>query len=231
MRRRSLSGWAGVRYYHLMNRPRLETLVHGTTLLLYSVGALTATLFLLSACASRPPSNVDSICHIFEERSNWYKAARKSEKRWGTPVHVQMAIIRQESSFQFDARPERKKILGFIPGPRKSDAYGYAQVKDDTWKWYKEKTGNRFADRDDFEDAIDFVGWYTNLSQKTLGISKWDPKNQYLAYHEGHGGYRKRSYSSKGWLMDVASKVDYRAKEWGAQLRRCEEDLDDDGWF
>lgn len=189
-----------------------------------------AALVVVGGCATRPPSNVDDICHIFSERKSWYKAAQRSTKKWGTPIHVQMSIIRQESSFQFDARPPRKKILGFIPGPRKSDAYGYAQVKDATWDWYREKTGNRGADRDDFADAIDFVGWYTNYSQQTLGISKWDPRNQYLAYHEGHGGYQRGSYQSKAWLLSVADKVDRRAKEWGAQLRRCEDDLDG-GWF
>jgi hypothetical protein len=194
-----------------------------------SIAALLA-FGVIGGCANRPPKNVQDICGIFEERPSWYKAALKSEKRWGTPVHVQMAIMHQESKFQFDAKPPRKKILGFIPGPRKSDAYGFAQVKDDTWKWYIEKSGNRGADRDKFKDAIDFVGWYTNYSQRTLGISKWDPYNQYLAYHEGHGGWQRKTYSGKAWLVDVARKVDRNAKEWGAQLRRCENDLDD-GWF
>lgn len=188
-----------------------------------AVGIL--SLFLLSACANSPPENTDDICLIFKEKSSWYKAARKSQKKWGTPIHVQMAIIRQESRFQFDAKPPRQKKLGFIPWGRKSDAYGFAQVKDDTWKWYKDKTGNRGADRDDFADAIDFVGWYTNLSQQSLGVSKWDPYNQYLAYHEGHGGWKRKTWAGKDWLIKVARNVDSQAKEWGAQLRRCEDDL------
>lgn len=185
----------------------------------------------LSACATRPPSQIEEICGIFEERPRWYKDALASEKRWGTPVHVQMAIIRQESSFRYDARPPRKKLLGVVPWTRKSDAYGYAQVKDATWDWYRDKTGRGGAKRTDFGDAIDFVGWYTHQSQQRLKISKWDPYAQYLAYHEGHGGYERGTWRSKGWLQDVARKVDYRAKEWGVQLRRCEGDLDDGGWF
>jgi len=88
----------------------------------------TAWLFSGAGCATTPPANVENICAIFDEKSSWYRAAKKSEKRWGTPVHVQLSIIRQESSFRFDARPPRTKLLGFIPWTRPSDAYGYAQA-------------------------------------------------------------------------------------------------------
>jgi len=186
---------------------------------------------LVIGCATTPPQNVENICAIFEDKSNWYRAAKQSEERWGTPVHVQMAIIRQESTFEFDARPPRRRLLGFIPWTRPSDAYGYAQALESTWDWYREDTGRRFADRDDFDDAIDFVGWYTNISQRSVGISKWDPYNQYLAYHEGHTGWQRNSYRSKRWLTNTARTVDHRAREWGAQLRGCEDDLDDGWWF
>lgn len=188
-------------------------------------------LAVLAGCSSSPPEDIENICSIFEDRSRWYKAAKKSEKRWGTPIHVQMAIIRQESSFRFDAKPPRRKLLGFIPWKRPSDAYGYAQALDSTWEWYKEETGQRSADRDDFADAIDFVGWYTDVSQKAAGISKWDPYNQYLAYHEGQAGWRNKTYNHKRWLIDSARRVDHRAREWGAQLRGCKDDLDDGWWI
>ena len=142
-----------------------------------------------------------------------------------------MSIIRQESSFEFDARPPRGRLLGFIPWRRPSNAYGYAQALDSTWKMYKQETGRRFASRDDFADAIDFVGWYTDKSARTVGISKWDPYNQYLAYHEGQGGWARGSYRGKGWLERTARRVDYRAREWGAQLRACADDLDKGWWI
>lgn len=193
--------------------------------------ALAFGLALSAACTTSPPENVEDICAIFEEKRGWYRSAKASEKRWGTPVHVQMAIIRQESTFRADARPPRAQLLGFIPWKRPSNAFGYAQALDSTWDWYREDTGQRFADRDDFDDAIDFVGWYTHKSNRTTGISKWDPYNQYLAYHEGQGGWRKGSYKQKRWLMDTARRVDYRAREWGAQLKRCEDDLDGGWWI
>jgi hypothetical protein len=198
----------------------------------YALALLLATMMTIaiSSCATAP-ENVEDICAIFEEKGGWYKDAKKSEERWGTPIHVQLAIIHQESSFDFNARPPRKKLLGFIPWKRPSDAYGYAQALESTWARYQEETGRRYADRNDFDDAIDFVGWYTNKSQEVAGISKWDPYNQYLAYHEGQTGFLNKSYRSKGTLKKSARRVEHRAKEWGAQLKRCEDDLDDGWWI
>jgi hypothetical protein len=197
----------------------------------YAAALLLATMMTaLSSCATAP-ANVENICAIFEEKGRWYKDAKKSEERWGTPVHVQLAIIHQESTFDFNARPPRGKILGFIPWKRPSNAYGYAQALESTWAMYQKDTGRRRADRDDFGDAIDFVGWYTNQSQKVAGISKWDPYNQYLAYHEGQTGWLKKSYRFNGKLKNSARRVDQRARAWGAQLKRCEEDLDDGWWI
>lgn len=183
----------------------------------------------LTACASTPPRNLDDACAMFDEKDDWYQYAYQSYKKWGVPVHVQLAIIWQESRFRSDAKAPRDTLLGFIPWGRKSSAYGYAQVKDATWDWYIEKTGNWGADRDDFEDVTDFIGWYCDYSHRRLGISKWDAYHLYLAYHEGHGGYERKSYKNKAWLLRVARKVEQRAKRYAAQIKACEDRLDK-GW-
>lgn len=184
----------------------------------------------LVACSTTPPRNINNSCEIFYDKDDWYHDAKASYKTWGVPIHVQLAIIHQESSFKYDAKPPKDYLLGFIPWGRKSSAYGYAQVKDETWDWYIDKTGNWGADRDDFADAVDFIGWYGNLTHKTLGISKWDARNQYLAYHEGHGGYKRKTYTKKPWLVQVAAKVEKNAARYRAQLAKCEDDLNR-GWF
>jgi hypothetical protein len=195
-------------------------------------GLLLAIGSMLMGCATSPPAHVDDACGIFDEKPDWYQAARDTEDKWGLPIQVQLAIVRQESGFNHDARPPRERFLGMTMWWRKSSAYGFAQVKDETWDWYREKTGNGWADRDDFADASDFMGWYADVSRRTLGISKWDAYNQYLAYHEGHGGWRRESYRRKAWLMRVARKVDRYARTYGAQLKGCRERLDDaSGWW
>ncbi|RMG92550.1 MAG: hypothetical protein D6703_01595 [Zetaproteobacteria bacterium] len=183
----------------------------------------------LTACASTPPRNLDDACAMFDEKDDWYQYAYQSYKKWGVPVHVQLAIIWQESRFRSDAKAPRDTLLGFIPWGRKSSAYGYAQVKDATWDWYIEKTGNWGADRDDFEDVTDFIGWYCDYSHRRLGISKWDAYHLYLAYHEGHGGYERKSYKNKAWLLRVARKVEQRAKRYAGQIKACQDRLDK-GW-
>ncbi len=187
-------------------------------------------ILLLTGCATTPPSNVNDLCEIFSEKKRWYKDAKKSAKRWGAPINVQMAIIHQESRFKQKAKTKRTKLFFVIPWKRQSSAYGYAQVKDETWDWYKKKRGNRGADRDNFGDAVDFVGWYVNLSAKQLKISKWDARNQYLAYHEGHGGYKKKTYKRKKWLVNISHKVQKQAEKYGAQLKKCEKRLNRWWW-
>ena len=188
-------------------------------------------LLMIVGCATSPPEQVDNVCDIFREKSGWHSDAKESRARWGVPISVSMAFMYQESRFIATAKPPRKKIFGVIPGPRPSDSYGYSQAKESTWDWYQRSTGNYGADRDDFGDAIDFIGWYNNVSHKELGISKQDAFRLYLAYHEGHGGYRKQSYRSKDWLIDVARKVDRQAQQYNSQLQECGEELEPRGWF
>ena len=200
-------------------------------LLRHRFSLLVVVTALLSGCATSPPTNVENACYIFQEKPDWFDASLDVEKRYGLPIQVQLAIMRQESSFKHDAAPPRDTLLGIPMWWRISSAYGYAQVKDSTWDWYKDKTGRWFASRENYADAVDFMGWYTSISQRTLGISKWDAYNQYLAYHEGHGGWKKKSYNKKQWLIGVAKKVDRNAQMYGAQLQNCKTSLGSSSWW
>ena len=168
-----------------------------------------------------PPSNLDDACAITRERPKWHIHMRNVEKNYRLPVSVQMAIIWQESKFQQRAKTPRTYFFKIIPTGRQSSAYGYAQVIDGTWKWYQEQTGRYSASRTDFGDAVEFIGWYSDITTKKHGVSKSDARNQYLAYHEGHTGFRKRNYLKKPWLMDVSKKVAAQAGRYERQLRGC----------
>lgn len=183
----------------------------------------------LTSCAASQPASQDNVCAIFYEKKGWYDDALDAQKRWGTPIAVQMAIIHQESRFQSNVRPPRDWFLGLIPLPRRSSAYGYGQAQDGTWEGYMKDASQYGADRDDFGDVVDFIGWYTAVSQRKLGISKWDAEQQYLAYHEGQGGYSRGTHRSKSWLLAVAKRVGVKARIFSAQLKKCEEKLQS-GW-
>ena len=197
-----------------------------------AVRLLLLLLVLLSGgCATSPPQDVGNICEIFREKRGWYDDAARARDDWGSPIHVTMAIMHQESRFRAKAKPPRTRILGFIPGPRPSDAFGYSQAKESTWEWYQKSTGNRGADRDDFADAITFISWYNYQSYKRNRIPLSDTYRLYLAYHEGHGGYGRGSYRRKNWLQAVAGKVERQAQRYRQQLPACEKELQDGGGF
>ena len=183
------------------------------------------------ACTSNQQINTADSCIIFDQKKNWYKSTKKSYDNWNTPIALQLAIITQESSFRQFAKPERKKIFGIIPTSRPSTAFGYAPVTNPTWDWYKTKTGNKNASRANFADVTDFIGWYTTQSEKLVGISKNDFYNQYLAYHEGQGGWKKETYLDKKWLIEVAKTVERNAKMYNNQLKECEGKLNMKGFF
>jgi hypothetical protein len=179
-----------------------------------AAGAL--LLSALAACSSGGgrdvrPSDVADACAIFRDNPHWVKPTADAARRWGAPPEVKLAIIWRESTFRRDARP---------PG-RVSSAYGYSQAIDGTWDWYRRETGNRRADRTEYEDAIDFVGWYMAKTRSMNGLSPHDAFNQYLAYHEGHTGYKRGDWRGKPFLIRAASQVDQQARRYREQLRRC----------
>jgi len=168
-----------------------------------------------------PPERIDNACNIVKTNPNWYRHMDRVEKKWGIPMSVQMAVIYQESKFERNARPPRKFRMGVIPAGYETTAYGYGQVLDGTWKWYQDSIDNRRVSRTNYGDVVEFIGWYTDISARELNISKSDAKNVYLAYHEGHGGYRKGSYRQKAWLIDVSNKVADIERQYRGQLRGC----------
>ncbi len=185
----------------------------------------------LVACTELNISNTANSCIIFEDKKNWYKATKNSYDKWKVPIAFQLAVINQESSFQQFAKPKRKKFLGFIPLKRPSTAFGFAQVTNPTWQWYKTKTNKQNASRANFNDVSDFIGWYSNQSNKILGLSKKDYYNQYLAYHEGHNGWKNQTFKEKEWLIDVAKNVELNANKYNDQLKDCENKLNKKGFF
>lgn len=185
-----------------------------------------ALLLLLASCGGggqqfSAPRNLENACAIVDERPVYLRAMQNSERRWGIPVAVQMAIIHAESRFIGDARTPFRYTLGVIPMGRQSSAYGYSQALDGTWEEYQQETGNRRGNRQDINDATDFIGWYSRKSLERNGIMLNDPRNLYLAYHDGHTGYARGSYNAKPWLINVADRVATRAAMYDSQLRSC----------
>ena len=148
---------------------------------------------------------------------------QKTEKKWGTPIYLQLAIIKMESDFDWLAKPQRQKIFKVIPYKRPSSSFGYSQAVKGTWKQYKEDTGNKFASRARFKDSVDFIGWYTNKTKSILKIPLTDPFKQYIAYHEGWGGYK--NYKNNQKVILLAKKVENNSNKYKKQLDDCKSSL------
>ena len=176
-------------------------------------------VFLLSACSSVPKNTTDG-CSIFSERYFWYKHVKKTEKKWGTPIHLQLAFIKMESDFDWLAKPERLKLFKIIPYKRPSSSFGYSQAVKGTWEQYKRENNRPFATRARFKDSVDFIGWYTSKSSKILKISKNDVFKQYVAYHEGWGNYK--NYKNNNKIILIAKKVEKQSSKYKKQLLACQ---------
>ncbi len=187
--------------------------------------------FSVEGCYSPPPHNQDNICRIFYQYPQWFWAAQRTERKWGIPISVQMAIIREESSFQPDVKPPRVRLLGFIPWLHETTAEGYAQALNDTWLGYLRATGHRRISRSSFNAAIDFVGWFCHEAHARLGIPRDNAYELYLAYHEGIIGYSEHTYLRKPWLISVAHHVQSVADNYRGQLLVCAPHLPQHPWW
>ena len=176
----------------------------------------------LSGCSSIPSTTVNS-CVIFDERYFWYKHTKKVEQKWGTPIYIQLAIIKIESNFDWLAKPPRKKIFKIIPLKRPSSSFGYSQAVKGTWEQYKKETGNKLATRMRFKDSVDFIGWYTNKTETILKISKKNAFKQYIAYHEGWGNFK--NYKKNEKVIKLAKKVEKQSDIYRKQLLNCRKSL------
>lgn len=153
-------------------------------------------------------AHMEDVCTMLKTRPHWRNALSEGYLNWQVEPWYVLAFLYQESRFN-------PKALS------KSLAYGFPQAKDDTWRWYQESRKLPVASRERFDDAVDFIGWYAHKNIARNGVGLKDVKNQYLAYHEGLGGFESSSFLAKPWLITIADKVAHRALEYQKQLLRC----------
>lgn len=158
----------------------------------------------------QPPVHViEDACVLFRTYPHWREALLNVKRKWDIDPWYILAFIHQESSFNPHALSS-------------ANAYGFPQAKDDTWLWYQEKTSRWQASRERFDDASDFIGWYAHQNLRKNGVNLHDVAGQYLAYHEGLGGFERRSFLSKPWLLDISQKVADRALYYQTQVLNCQ---------
>jgi len=176
---------------------------------LFTVGLFMSALAAGGNTARASASDITDACVIFEERSDWQDAAKAAAKKWQVSVPAILAFIHRESRFKADA------------ASKVSTAYGFAQALDGTWAQYKKSTKDHTVDRANFADSADFIGWYMTLTKDRLGIPLHNVSAHYIAYHEGHGGYKSNRWTEKPALIRVTQKVTQMAATYEGQLLAC----------
>ncbi len=176
-----------------------------------------------AACSIIPQKQFsqDHACSIIENKRSWKRAVIKTAQKWDVSPSMQLSFILTESNFRPRAKTQKTYFMGFFPTGRLSSAFGYAQAIDSTWETYQKKSGNRFSSRTSFSDSVDFIGWYANETTKKLKIAKTDVYHQYLAYHQGHRGFKRGNYKNKPNLIKVAKRTEKNAVRYNLQLKRC----------
>lgn len=178
----------------------------------------------LSGCKSFTPKDYDeNICDVVSAGWGWKEQLRSAQSKYQVPPALVLSVIFHESSFKSDARPKQQYILGFIPY-KQHTAYGYGQIKNETWDWYKSHHPGLFQSRTSFADSVDFIGWYYQLfieRSEHLDTFSSRAKHFYYAYHEGLGGYSRKTYEEKAWLQAKAQRVADRAIAYDRQLKSC----------
>jgi hypothetical protein len=167
-------------------------------------------LLLLTACAppreveGPPPAN--ATCALLASHKGWSEALALAQQRWEIPPAPVMAVVRQESNFEVPKHTKQPLA-----------PFGYAQADARTWSAYRTAVKHPRADRANFADAVDFIGWYFAATQARTGARYSDVVTHYLSYSRGQNRPGKASPAAR----KNAAKVAAYAKTYAKDLAAC----------
>lgn len=175
-----------------------------------------ATIFATTSC-SHENVKIDanmSACEILQQYPSWKDSLKKAKDKYNLPPSFAMGIIYQESHFKADAKSKY------------SSAYGYAQAIDGTWKTFQQEVKSN-AKRNNFNDSVQFIGWYMAKLAKSAKLKITDSKNLYMAYMLGPTGfkrYKNGTFKNKTKIKEdekIATKVKDYSNLYKSQLKKC----------
>lgn len=173
---------------------------------------------------NKATKNKEDACIIVKKNPDWLKAMYRTQLVYNIPISTQLAFVKHESNFKRKARPLNKNRKSIFDKKYASTAYGYAQALDGTWKEYQTTFNNKRLKRTNYGHSVDFIGWYNNRHIKA-GMNPNNISHLYLAYHEGLGGYRKKTYNKKPWLVNYSKAVEMSAQKYHRQLNLCKPEI------
>ena len=181
--------------------------------IIYSLIVAFITLTITSCSEGAQVDSKMGACEILTQNPSWSKSLKAAQDKYNLPPAYAMALIYQESTFKAEAKSKG------------STAYGYAQAIDGTWKHFQ-KDVKPNAKRNNFDDSVQFVGWYTTQLAKSTKLKMTDSYNLYMAYMLGATGfkrYKAGTFKNKDKIVEdkkLAQKVKDFTAHYKAQLKK-----------
>ncbi|WP_150464310.1 transglycosylase SLT domain-containing protein [Francisella sp. XLW-1] len=153
-------------------------------------------------------------CEILDQNPNWKLSLKKAQDKYNLSPAFAMGLIYQESRFDAEAKSSY------------STAYGYAQAINSTWQHFQEEVKQN-AKRNNFDDSVQFIGWYMAQLSKSLKLKMSDSENLYMAYMLGATGYKRYkagTFKNKAKIEEdknIANKVKAYTNLYKSQLKDC----------
>ena len=180
----------------------------------FSLAVAFATLAITSCSEGAKVDGSMGVCDILAKNPSWSKSLKTAQDKYKLPPAFAMAIIYQESKFKAEAKAKG------------STAYGYAQAINGTWKHFQDDVKSN-AKRNNFNDSVQFVGWYTAQLAKGTKLKITDNYNIYMAYMLGATGfkrYKAGTFKNKTKIVEdkkLAQKVKDFTAHYQSQFKKC----------
>ncbi|MEY8767918.1 transglycosylase SLT domain-containing protein [Francisella philomiragia] len=153
-------------------------------------------------------------CEILDQNPSWKSSLKTAQDKYNLPPAFAMGLIYQESRFDAEAKSNY------------STAYGYAQAINNTWKHFQDEVKPN-AKRNNFDDSVQFIGWYMSQLAKSLKLKMSDSEDLYMAYMLGATGfkrYKDGTFKNKAKIEEdknIANKVKAYTALYKSQLKDC----------
>jgi len=176
----------------------------------YKLSILVMATLLLSGCFGSSTKQQLQICDELDANDEWIEPAVNAQQKYGTPLALSLSLLELPLS-----KLEKKHVR-----PRMSD-----------WDEYRIRSERWDAVPSNPQDAVDFIGWFTQLSQKRNSLAWHEAGEHYLALRLGHGGYHRFDATKYPELSQQAKGIDARSKRWSKELAACKHQWQGESWF
>lgn len=174
------------------------------------LGFLSLFCLILTGCFGSDTKPAMPICELLDENDEWVGPAVKLKERYGTPLSLALVLLEPPLS-DLDKKHVR---------PRASD-----------WDEYRIRSERWDASPYNPDDALDFIGWYTQLSTQRNNLNWQGAGDHYLALRLGHGDFHRFDAEKYPELTKQAEHIQVRAERWERELQGCPSHWTSESWL